>query len=171
VYSFGELRDELIRCGHAFRSRTDTEVVLRAYQQWGEQCLDRFVGMFAFAIYDQQTDTLTLARDRFGKKPLYYSRRDGHVLFASEMKALLAAAQGLTPNRPALIEWSLYRTVDFGSPETLVDDVLALLPGHLVRIRHGRLEPPQSYYRPESQVDPALYDRFDRQPVEATTAE
>jgi asparagine synthase (glutamine-hydrolysing) len=171
VYNFGELREELLRCGHTFRSRTDTEVVLRAYQQWGEQCLDRFVGMFAFAVYDQTTDTLTLARDRFGKKPLYYSQRDGHVLFASEMKALLAVRDHLTLNRQRLIEWSLYRNVDFGSPETLVDDVLALLPGHLVKIRHGRLEPPQAYYRPEAQVDPARYDRLGRQPVEATVSE
>jgi asparagine synthase (glutamine-hydrolysing) len=171
VYNFAELRDELMRCGHTFRSRSDTEVVLRAYQQWGDQCLDRFVGMFAFAIYDRKTDTLTLVRDRFGKKPLYYSQRDGHVLFSSEMKALLAVCEGLTPNRQRLIEWSLYRNVDFGSPETLVDDVLALLPGHLLKIRDGRVEQPQAYYRPDSQVDGALYDRFTRQPVESTTAE
>jgi asparagine synthase (glutamine-hydrolysing) len=171
VYNFAELREELTRCGHRFQSRTDTEVVLRAYQHWGERCLDRFVGMFAFAIYDRTTETLILARDRFGKKPLYYSQRDGHVLFSSEMKALLAVCDGLAPNRQRLIEWSLYRNVDFGSPETLVDGVLALLPGYLVKIRHGRLEPPEAYYRPESQVDPALYDRFSRQPVESTTAE
>lgn len=171
VYNFAEVREELSRCGHIFHSRTDTEVVLRAYQQWGEQCLDRFVGMFAFAVYDRTTDTVTLVRDRFGKKPLYYSSRDGHVLFSSEMKALLAVCDGLRLNRQRLIEWSLYRNVDFGSPETLVDDVLTLLPGHLVRIRQGRLEEPRAYYRPESQVDPVLYDRFRRQPVDTTMAE
>jgi asparagine synthase (glutamine-hydrolysing) len=171
VYNFAEVREELRCRGHTFHSRTDTEVVLRAYQQWGEQCLDRFVGMFAFAIYDRNTDTVTLVRDRFGKKPLYYASREGHVLFASEMKALLAVCDGLQLNRQRLIEWSLYRNVDFGSPETLVDDVLTLLPGHLVRIRKGRLEEPRAYYRPESQVDPVLYDRFRRQPVDATMAE
>src|SRR5215470_11722245 len=72
VYNFADIRKELASKGHAFRSRTDTEVVLRAFQQWGTECFERFSGMFAFAIYDRKTDTLTLARDRFGKKPLYY---------------------------------------------------------------------------------------------------
>ena len=171
VYNFTELREELIRCGHTFRSRTDTEVVLHAFKEWGEKCVDRFVGMFAFAVYDRQSDTVTLVRDRFGKKPLYYTHRDGHVLFSSEMKALMAVCDGLKPNQQRLIEWSLYRNVDFGSSETLVENLFALLPGHLVRIRRGRLESPHCYYSPEAQVDPDRYDRFSRQPLESTTAE
>jgi asparagine synthase (glutamine-hydrolysing) len=171
VYNFTDLREELTRRGHIFRSRTDTEVVLRAFKEWGEKCLDRFVGMFAFAIYDQKTDTVTLVRDRFGKKPLYYTHKNGHVLFSSEMKALMGVCDDLRPNQQRLIEWSLYRNVDFGSTETLVENFFSLLPGHLVRIRQGRLEPAHCYYSPESQVDPVRYHRFSRQGLGSVTGE
>ena len=167
VYNFKELREELIRCGHTFRSRTDTEVVLHAFKEWGEKCLDRFVGMFAFAVYNQQTDTLTLARDRFGKKPLYYTERNGHVLFASELKTLISGCDYAKLNKQRLIEWSLYRNVDFGSPETLIENMFSLLPGHVVKIERGRLEPPRCYYAPELQVDSARYDHLSRQSPES----
>ena len=79
VYNFAEIREELGARGHQFRSRTDTEVVLHAFIEWGADCLQRFIGMFAFAIVDRDTQTVTLVRDRFGIKPLYYPadrRRD-----------------------------------------------------------------------------------------------
>jgi asparagine synthase (glutamine-hydrolysing) len=171
VYNFMELREELIRCGHTFRSRTDTEVVLYAFKEWGERCLDRLVGMFAFAIYDRQAQTVILARDRFGKKPLYYTESGGHVLFSSEMKALVAVCGNLRPNQQRLIEWSLYRNVDFGSPETLVENIFSLLPGHLVRIRRGRMESPDCYYSPEAQVDAACYESLSRKPIGDICAE
>ena len=167
VYNFKELREELIRCGHTFRSRTDTEVVLHAFKEWGEECLDRFVGMFAFAVYNQQTDTLTLARDRFGKKPLYYTLQNGHLIFASEMKTLLLRCDSPKLNKQRLIEWSLYRNVDFGSPETLVEKVFSLLPGHIVKIQRGQLESPRCYYAPELQVDPDRYQDLSRQSAES----
>jgi asparagine synthase (glutamine-hydrolysing) len=167
VYNFKELREELIRCGHTFRSRTDTEVVLHAFKEWGEKCLDRFVGMFAFAVYNQQTDTLTLARDRFGKKPLYYTQRNGHLLFASELKTLLSRCDNAKLNKQRLIEWSLYRNVDFGSPETLIENVFALLPGHVVKIERGRIDAPRCYYAPELQVDPVRYQHLSRQSPES----
>ena len=78
-------------------------MVLHAFEQWGEQCFDRLIGMFAFAIYDRWNDTLTLVRDRFGKKPLYYMSEDEHVLFASELKALLQVAMHREPNRQRLM--------------------------------------------------------------------
>jgi len=89
IYNFQELRIELEALGCQFHSRTDTEVVLYAYQQWGEKCLERFNGMFAFAIWDKTKQELFLARDRYGIKPLYYSFAGSHFLFASEQKALL----------------------------------------------------------------------------------
>jgi len=171
VYNFKELREELIRCGHTFRSRTDTEVVLHAFKQWGERCLDRFVGMFAFAIYNQETDTLTLARDRFGKKPLYYTQRNEHVLFASELKTLLSRCDNTKINKQRLIEWSLYRNVDFGSRETLVENVFSLLPGHVVKIERGRMESARCYYSPELQVDPARYDQLSRKSAKSISEE
>ncbi len=90
IYNFRELRDELEARGHRFRSRTDTEVILAAYREWGMECLSRFNGMFAFALYDAPRRRLFLARDRAGEKPLYYSIANGALRFASELKALLA---------------------------------------------------------------------------------
>jgi len=170
VYNFKDLREELIRCGHTFRSRTDTEVVLHAYAEWGEKCLDRFVGMFAFAIYDRQTDTATLVRDRFGIKPLYYMSRDGHVLVASEMKVLIGIGSCLRVNRQRLIEWSLYRNVDVLSPETLLEDIYSVLPGHLVTIKEQKITS-RCYYSPPSRVDGDTYARFARERPETVIAE
>lgn len=90
IYNFNELRIELKSMGHFFNSRTDTEVVLNAYEQWGPGCLDRFNGMFAFAIWDKKEKELFIARDRYGIKPLYYSFAGNSFVFASEQKAILA---------------------------------------------------------------------------------
>jgi asparagine synthase (glutamine-hydrolysing) len=90
IYNFADLRDELIAKGHGFKSHSDTEVILAAYREWGTQCLARFNGMFAFALYDAQQQTLFLARDRAGEKPLFYLHAKGVLRFASELKALLA---------------------------------------------------------------------------------
>ncbi|HWC27188.1 MAG TPA: asparagine synthase (glutamine-hydrolyzing) [Solirubrobacteraceae bacterium] len=89
IYNFMDLRDELRRDGDRFRSHTDTEVVLRAYREWGPRCVERFNGMFAFAIWDRDERTLFLARDRYGIKPLYWTVAAGELLFASEIKSFL----------------------------------------------------------------------------------
>jgi asparagine synthase (glutamine-hydrolysing) len=91
VFNYVELRDELTSRGHRFRSAGDTEVLLRAYQEWGRECLPRLNGMWAFLIYDRQRRVLFGARDRFGVKPLYRYRRGPHLLFASEIKAIRAS--------------------------------------------------------------------------------
>ncbi len=92
IYNYLDIRAELQRAGHRFRSEGDTEVVLAAYMEWGFSCIDRFNGMFAFAIYDAGNDStqerLFVARDRVGKKPFYYRRADGEFEFASELKAI-----------------------------------------------------------------------------------
>lgn len=91
IYNFAEVRAELMALGHKFRTTGDTEVILHAYRQWGEACVERFNGMFAFALYDVATQSLWLVRDRLGVKPLYYAQvSDGSVIFGSELKALLA---------------------------------------------------------------------------------
>jgi asparagine synthase (glutamine-hydrolysing) len=90
VYNFVELRDELQARGHRFRTRADTEVVLRAYLEWGQQCAERLHGIFAFAIWDVRREELVMVRDRLGVKPLFYSRTSDGVIFGSEPKALLA---------------------------------------------------------------------------------
>lgn len=89
VYNFKEIRQELEQKGHTFKSNSDTEVVLKAYIEWGKACVNRFVGMWAFVVYDKQENTLTLSRDRYGIKPLYYCHNDNCFAFASEIKALL----------------------------------------------------------------------------------
>jgi len=89
VYNYIELRSELEKLGHKFHSGTDTEVVLKAYLEWGKECVNKFNGMWAFAIWDERTKELWLSRDQFGIKPLYYTEVEGRLYFASEIKALL----------------------------------------------------------------------------------
>lgn len=90
IYNFGELIQELAGKGHRFRTRCDTEVIVHAWEEWGERCLDRFNGMFAFALWDRRRQMLFMARDRLGVKPLYYAQlADGELIFGSELKALL----------------------------------------------------------------------------------
>ena len=88
VYNFAEIRRQLEGLGHGFHSDSDTEVVLKAYQQWGIGAVERFIGMFAFAIYDMNRQELYLLRDRAGVKPLYYFHKNDCLLFASELKAI-----------------------------------------------------------------------------------
>jgi asparagine synthase (glutamine-hydrolysing) len=99
IYNFAELREQLIAKGHVFRTRSDTEVILAAYREWGADCLSRLNGMFAFALYDARQQTVFLARDRAGEKPLFYHRDGGVLRFSSELKALLA-----DPTLPRRIE-------------------------------------------------------------------
>ncbi len=100
IYNFLEIREELRALGHRFVSESDTEVILAAYAQWGDECLPRFNGMWAFAIWDTLERTLFLSRDRFGKKPLFYAELpNGDFAFASEMKALLPLLPSAQPNR------------------------------------------------------------------------
>src|SRR5687768_333843 len=90
IYNFKSLRAELEGLGRRFRTRTDTEVILQAYAQWGTDCIGRLRGMFALALWDRRERRLLLARDRAGKKPLFYARAGDRLLFASELQALLA---------------------------------------------------------------------------------
>jgi len=140
VYNFRELREELEAAGHVFRSRTDTEVVLHAYEEWGVECLRRFDGMFSFCIWDEKERSLFLARDRYGIKPLYYSSRDGEaLLFGSEVKSILAEGSV----RPALDTKALREYFTFQnlySDRTLFEGVRLLPPGSymLVDLETGR---------------------------------
>ena len=160
VYNFAELRKELEAAGHQFRSHTDTEVVLHAYEQWGVAAFDRLVGMFAFAIYDPAADVLLLVRDRYGKKPVYFARRSDRLFFASEIKTLARALGDLKPNHRRLTEWSLYRNVDFGSTETLFDGVSTLPAGHFLEISRSQVTAPRPYYVLEEHVSREAYERF-----------
>lgn len=138
VYNFRELRRELEALGARFRSQTDTEVVLAAYDQWGEGCVDRFVGMFAFAIWDAAHRRLFLARDRFGKKPLYYAEYAGRLAFGSELKALLADPE--FPRDPDADALSLYLRYGYvPAPYAAFTHAKKLRPGHFAIFQDGRL--------------------------------
>ena len=130
LYNFRELAHELEARGHVFRSRGDTEVVLRAWQEWGPGCLGRFDGMFAFAVWDDAERRLTLVRDRFGVKPLYYAEVGGRLLFGSEIKALLAAGIRVDVEQDALREYFTFQNVF--SDRTLFAGVRMLPAGHLM---------------------------------------
>src|SRR6266567_5448116 len=101
IYNYVELRDELRRLGHVFRSDGDTEVILRAYEQWGTSCVEHFVGMWAFGLYDAAEQSLLLSRDRLGIKPLYLHATAERLVFASEIKSIVAFWRDLgEPVRP-----------------------------------------------------------------------
>jgi asparagine synthase (glutamine-hydrolysing) len=129
IYNFQALREELRALGHQFRTNSDTEVVLNSYRQWGSECVTRLRGMFAFAIFETAAQTLFLARDRTGMKPLYYYFRDGRFIFGSELKAILTAP--IVPRKihfPALAD---YLMLGYPlAPATMFADCLELPPGH-----------------------------------------
>ncbi len=144
IYNFRELRRELEAKGHRFRSNGDTEVVLYAYREWGVAAVERFVGMFAFAVWDARDRTLVLARDRLGIKPLYYHRTSSRLAFASEVKALLALPDvERRLDRDAAAKFFNFLWVP--EPETLLEGVRQLEPGMTAVYRDGRLEP-RSYW-------------------------
>lgn len=140
VYNFQKVREELESQGRQFRSRSDTEVVLEALSMWGLSALSRMRGMFALALWDEESQTLTLARDPFGIKPLYYSRNGTTFLFASELRALLATGiVSKTLNRRGLE--SFLRTGSVEAPYTIVEGVQCLMPGQQMQITlRGRLQ-------------------------------
>jgi asparagine synthase (glutamine-hydrolysing) len=132
IYNFEELRRTLSDLGHRFRGRSDTEVLLAAWQQWGEQCLARLRGMFAFALYDAREQCLLLARDRAGEKPLFVSATSDRLAFASELKALLAwDAMPRRMDPAALEQYLAYGYVP--GDACLLAGVRKLLPGHALR--------------------------------------
>lgn len=129
IYNFRELRRELEAKGHVFRTRTDTEVIVHGYEEWGDDCVLRFNGMFAFAVWDGRARRLLLARDHFGVKPLYYHDDGRRLRWSSELKALL-----LDPAVPREVDTDaldLYLTFRFvPSPRTLFAGIKKLAPGH-----------------------------------------
>ena len=136
LYNYRELRSELERAGRSFRTDTDTEVVLNAYAHWGGACVERFNGMFAFAVWDRSRSELFLARDRYGIKPLYYAEVGPVVLFGSEIKSLLAA-DGLAASvsLPHLLEYFTFQNIF--TDGTLFAGVKLMRPGHRVLLRAG----------------------------------
>ena len=136
IYNFKELRGVLIKKGYMFETVSDTEVVLYAYAEWGVECLQKFNGMFAFAIWDRKRKELFLARDRFGKKPLYYFINDRKQLtFASELTALLADKS--IPQRISYEALNCYLAIGYIlSPMTLYENICKLEPASYLLFSH-----------------------------------
>lgn len=147
IYNFAELRSELEQAGHRFRTRSDAEAIVHAYEEWGEHGVTRLAGMFAFAIWDEPRGRLLLARDRFGKKPLVYATHRERLYFASEIKALLAV-----PGLPreldsrALHEYLLFQYIP--APASIYRGVHKLPPAHLLacNARHATPLAPRRYW-------------------------
>jgi asparagine synthase (glutamine-hydrolysing) len=158
IYNFRQLRAELVAAGCRFRTLSDTEVIVHAYAVHGEACVDRFVGMFAFAIWDAAERRLFLARDRLGKKPLYYWHRDRLFLFASEPKALLCH-----PAVARSVDWAaLHHYLAFGyTPATrsIFDSIHKLPPAHTATLVDGRLTQCRYWHLPAGDASPASVAR------------
>lgn len=140
IYNFQELIPELTRLGHTFRTRSDTEVIVHAWEEWGERCVERFRGMFAFALWDENRQTLFLARDRLGVKPMYYALLpDGFAIFGSELKSLLTH-DGLARHIDVQAIEEYFALGYVPEPRTIFSSAQKLPPAHTLRLARG--EPP-----------------------------
>jgi asparagine synthase (glutamine-hydrolysing) len=146
IYNYQDLVVELSARGHAFRTKSDTEVIVHAWEEWGEACVTRFRGMFAFALWDRNRETFFLARDRLGVKPMYYTvLPDGMLLFGSELKALLAHPSLVRVIDPQTVE-EYFALGYVPEPRTVFKDVFKLPPAHTLAIRRGQPIPASREY-------------------------
>jgi asparagine synthase (glutamine-hydrolysing) len=138
IFNYVELRPQLEARGHRFQTTSDTEVLLHAYEEFGPDCLRRLNGQFAFAVWDARAQSLFLARDRLGVRPVFYTQKDGKLVFGSEIKAVLAAGTVRAEIAPAVLEqiFTFWCPV---SPRTIFRDIVELPPGHYLLARDGKL--------------------------------
>lgn len=139
IYNYRELRDDLLSRGHIFKTQTDTEVIVHLYEEFGEDCASKLRGMFAFAIWDSRDQTLLLARDRVGIKPLYYRLNESNIVFGSEIKAILGDPEVEAEVQPEMIDRFLSFYYMPGE-ETLFRNIRKLPPGSRMVIRRGKVE-------------------------------
>lgn len=157
IYNFAEVRARLEALGHRFRTHSDTEVIVHAYEEFGLDCVQHFRGMFAFSLWDAERKRLFIARDRMGQKPLYYHERDGVLWYASELQCLFADPDvQVSINYAAVDYYFAFQYIP--SPHTIYADVHKLLPGHYLLVEDGR-------------VETGAYWSLDNRPAEGTAAE
>ncbi len=171
IYNFAALRRELIGRGHVFRSRTDTEVIVHAYEEWGFACLERFCGMFAFALWDAPRRRLWLARDRLGIKPLFYAAGRDFFAFASELKGLLPhPGLGRALDYEALAHFLAFNWTP--SPRTLLAEVRQLPPAHWLCLEADGRSELQRYWTPDygEEADDGRPERYWREELAALLA-
>ncbi len=172
IYNFPELRPELEARGHRFTTNTDTETIVHLYEDMGADCVQKLRGMFAFALWDERRQSLLIARDRLGKKPLHYALHNGKLYFASEIKSILTVAPELAEvNRAALMQYMYLGYVP--DPATAFLNIHKLPPGHLLEFQHGDIRvrkywdlPQYGTYQPKSEEE--LLEEMERRLAEAT---
>jgi len=139
IYNFKEIKKELLKLGYKFRTNTDTEVIIYSYKEWGIKCLDKFIGMFAFVIFDKKKNEIFCARDRLGIKPLYYFWDGKNFAFASELKALLSFS--FVKKEIDLKSLSLYMQFQYiPAPRTIFKNIFKLNQAHFLILKNNRLE-------------------------------
>jgi asparagine synthase (glutamine-hydrolysing) len=164
IYNFKEIRADLIAEGERFRSESDTEVILAAFARWGVRCLQRFRGMFAFALWDATRGELLLVRDRFGVKPLYYHLGSSGLTFASEMRGVLKGLRGKHAiSAASAVEFLRYGYVS--APNSMLKGVLCVPPGCIVRVSATLTTNIERYWSPS-----AMYDRSESAPLRSELA-
>jgi asparagine synthase (glutamine-hydrolysing) len=171
IYNFPELRKDLESRGHQFYTHSDTEVIVHLYEEMGAGCITQLRGMFAIVLYDAKRNSILLARDRLGKKPLYYALREGRLYFGSEIKAMLAVAPELATVDPEGVLQFFY----FGyipDPQSAFRDIRKLPPGHLAEYKDGRIQAREYWDVPAYGVndpgsDEACLDEMERRLAEA----
>ena len=159
VYNYREIREDLVKKGHIFRTKTDTEVILHGYEEYGPEVLNKFRGMFSIAIWDLVSKELFIARDFFGIKPMYYTQVGNDLVFGSEIKCILTH-----PNvKKELNIHALqnYLSFQYGVPnDTFFENIYCLQPGHYLKFKDGKLEITR-YWKPEFKIDDAWeYDKL-----------
>ena len=154
IYNFPELRPKLLAMGHVFRNRCDTEAIIHAWESWGPDCLQHLHGMFTFALWDRKQGTLFLARDRLGKKPLYYGRTtSGALVFGSELAAL-APVPDLPRQISAAAVDDFFALGYVPDPHTIYEGIHKLPAGHYLLLRRGMHAAPRRYWQPPTESRP-----------------
>ena len=155
IYNHADVRRELVALGHDYRTKSDTETIVHAYEEWGDDCVDRFNGMFAFALWDEIRHRLLLVRDRLGIKPLYWARHRDVLLFGSEIKAILASGL-IEPEARLSALPELLGTRSTAGAKTLYAGILKLLPGHRLVFENGEVRITQYWDIPVGKPSGAL---------------
>ncbi|HEX7892814.1 MAG TPA: asparagine synthase (glutamine-hydrolyzing) [Terriglobales bacterium] len=172
IYNFPELRKELEQRGHKFYTHSDTEVIVHLYEDFGADCVKKLRGMFAIALFDEKRQLLLLARDRLGKKPLYYAEKNGRLYFGSEIKTILAVAPSLSAdiNRRALLQFFSLQYIP--DPNSAFRDIHKLPPGYLLEYKDGKVKTQQywdvpAYGTNRIESEQECLDELERQMAEA----
>jgi asparagine synthase (glutamine-hydrolysing) len=170
IYNFPEVRKELVSRGHRFYTHSDTEVIAHLYEEMGADCINKLRGMFAIALYDAKRNSVLLARDRLGKKPLYYAQRNGRLFFASEIKAMLAVAPELAEvDGEGVLQFFYYGYIP--DPQSAYRDIRKLPPGHLAEYKDGQLRVRQYWDVPSYGVNDPGSDEVCLEEMERRLAE